>query len=110
MGEDFRAFLSSIMTAAGGVFFLLSTETNANVGFDLTIEPWQKATIRADPAVSKASWGEGGFSVRELGQLSLADINVGGPFDVTAGAELILTNVTLNGTVKGMVCRIADFV
>eukprot|EP01048_Picozoa_sp_COSAG05_P010403 COSAG05_NODE_912_length_6631_cov_192.387171_5_plen_316_part_00 len=47
IGEDFRAFIASIMTAAGGVFYLLSTEANAGVGLDLSIEPYQKATIRA---------------------------------------------------------------
>eukprot|EP01048_Picozoa_sp_COSAG05_P010404 COSAG05_NODE_912_length_6631_cov_192.387171_6_plen_163_part_00 len=51
--------------------------------------------------MKQASWGDGGFTVRELAQLTLVRLHIGGPLSVETGAELILANVTLNGTVTG---------
>jgi hypothetical protein len=71
IGHDFKAFITAILPGAGGLFYLLSTENNADIGWDLEIRPYQQVRVRGDPKLHGAKWGLGGFIVAELAQLTL---------------------------------------
>jgi hypothetical protein len=90
LGQDVLAFLAAVISSAEGLFNLLLGKS-ASISTALTIKPGQRVRISGNASMAEApSWGSGGFTVGELGELSLTHIRVSGKLAVSGGGGLSL--------------------
>ena len=97
LGSDFASFFSAVVSGAAGSYIVALTG-NAGIGTDLAIQPGQDVHISGDPSLATApSWGSGGFTVGEMGSLSLSyvQIDAGASIIVTSGGLLSLARLAL---------------
>ena len=67
-----------MISGAAGTYVLTLME-DADVSTDLTIQPGQHVIISGDAGLVEATrWGSGGFTVGEMGSLSLVSLIVNG--------------------------------
>jgi hypothetical protein len=76
LGENVAAFVSAVISGAAGIYVLALIE-DADVGTDLVVQPGQNVIISGNAGLAHAlRWGSGGFTVGEMGSLSLANVIV----------------------------------
>eukprot|EP01050_Picozoa_sp_SAG11_P018847 SAG11_NODE_2913_length_2842_cov_109.057966_1_plen_623_part_00 len=97
LGRNVQAFVSAVISGAAGTYVLTLVE-DADVGTDLVVQPGQNVTISGDVGLAEAPrWGVGGFSVGEMGSLSLSYVQLDADalITVTNGGSLSLVNLAL---------------
>lgn len=89
LGENVAAFVSAVISGAAGTYVLTMME-DADVGTDLVIQPGQNVIITGDAGLAEAPrWGSGGFTVGEMGSLSITNITVEGDIIVGNGTAIV---------------------
>eukprot|EP01051_Picozoa_sp_SAG22_P003283 SAG22_NODE_158_length_16966_cov_26.252446_2_plen_618_part_00 len=98
LGQNVAAFVSAVISGAAGTYVLTLME-NADVGTDLVIQPGQNVIITGDAGLAEAPrWGSGGFTVGEMGSLSLAFLTLASAISASLGAnQLSVTDCVLVG-------------
>eukprot|EP01051_Picozoa_sp_SAG22_P004372 SAG22_NODE_232_length_14402_cov_58.042159_2_plen_579_part_00 len=97
LGQNVAAFVSAVISGAAGTYVLTLTE-DADVGTDLVVQPGQNVIISGDVGLAEAlRWGTGGFTVGEMGSLSLSYVHMDATsaIAVTVGGSLSLANLAL---------------
>jgi hypothetical protein len=120
LGQNVAAFVSAVISGAAGTYVLTLTE-DAGVSTDLTVQPGQNVIISKDVGLEEAPrWGSGGFTVGEMGSLTLTYVNIGrvqsglhdsvaccgtNPCSIIAveGGSVALTSITVSATLLGSV-------
>ena len=87
LGRNVQAFVSAVISGAAGTYVLTLTE-DADVGTDLVVQPGQNFIISGD---ARSRWGSGGFTVGEMGSLSLQTLSFASNIEVLAG-NLVIRN------------------
>eukprot|EP01051_Picozoa_sp_SAG22_P010674 SAG22_NODE_973_length_6217_cov_52.971723_3_plen_1437_part_00 len=78
LGQNVAAFVSAVISGAAGTYVLTLVE-DADVGTDLVVQPGQNVIISGDARLTEAPrWGNGGFTVGEMGTLSLTWLGLRG--------------------------------
>eukprot|EP01050_Picozoa_sp_SAG11_P019610 SAG11_NODE_3155_length_2644_cov_3.394106_2_plen_620_part_00 len=95
LGRNVAAFVSAVISGAAGSY-VLPLMDDANVGTNLVIQPGQNVIISADDGLAEAPrWGSGGFTVGEMGSLTLSHIQLVETTNilVTDGGSLLMANM-----------------
>eukprot|EP01051_Picozoa_sp_SAG22_P007376 SAG22_NODE_517_length_9528_cov_3.821508_5_plen_203_part_00 len=75
LGQSVAAFVSAVISGATGTYVLTLT-ADADVGTDLVVQPWQNVISRDAGLAEAPRWGTGGFTVGEMGSLSLGHVHL----------------------------------
>eukprot|EP01052_Picozoa_sp_SAG31_P056372 SAG31_NODE_16107_length_722_cov_1.654896_1_plen_209_part_10 len=103
LGKDVYAFVSAVISGAAGTYMLPLME-DASVGTELVAQPGQNVIVIGDTDLAEApSWGPGGFTVGEMGSLSLSYVRLDADvvLTITGGGSLSLANIALPFAVLG---------
>jgi len=99
LGSDSASFFSAVVSGAAGSY-IVTLAGDAGIGTDLVIQPGQDVHISGDPSLAvPPSWGSGGFSVQELGSLSLARVSIDGAVTQEQGGSIVMVSVMVRGDI-----------
>jgi hypothetical protein len=110
LGENVAAFVSAVISGAAGIYVLTLVE-DADVGTDLVVQPGQNVIISGDASLAEApSWGIGGFTVGDMGSLSISRVRFGSTsttFVVTSGSLSLANTAMLEAVLGGAMTQLS---